>query len=251
MKTITTMPSESHAAVKAMNLFPHKSIRRRWLPILGMTAALLGGWNVGAAIVFEVPSGTDGQQSISGGFVIGMDFDVNNPVTIVQLGAYDAGGNGFAGTLTVGIFNRDTGLLYGSSLTFTPDDAGTLIGGSRFKTLSTPFTLPAGFHGSIVEWWNNGNDQNGNRVFTPNHDTTFNTVDGSLALVQHADYGYSTVFPATYPPTGFTSHPYPGAPFFTAGTFAVSAVPEPSTWIAGALLGLPFGLQGVRYFRKR
>ncbi len=31
----------------------------------------------------------------------------------------------------------------------------------------------------------------------------------------------------------------------------VAAVPEPSTFIAGALLALPFGVQGIRYLRNR
>ncbi len=31
----------------------------------------------------------------------------------------------------------------------------------------------------------------------------------------------------------------------------ITVVPEPSTFIAGALLGLPFGVQGVRYLRNR
>jgi hypothetical protein len=30
-----------------------------------------------------------------------------------------------------------------------------------------------------------------------------------------------------------------------------AVVPEPSTWVAGALLALPFGVHGVRYLRKR
>jgi hypothetical protein len=33
--------------------------------------------------------------------------------------------------------------------------------------------------------------------------------------------------------------------------FNATAVPEPPTFIAGALLALPFGLQGVRYLRNR
>jgi len=43
----------------------------------------------------------------------------------------------------------------------------------------------------------------------------------------------------------------------TAGAYGlafdgtISAVPEPSTWVAGALLALPFGVQGVRYLRNR
>ncbi len=32
---------------------------------------------------------------------------------------------------------------------------------------------------------------------------------------------------------------------------ATAAVPEPSTWFAGALLALPFGVHGVRYLRNR
>jgi len=34
-------------------------------------------------------------------------------------------------------------------------------------------------------------------------------------------------------------------------TFTATAVPEPSTLLAGALLALPFGVQGVRYLRNR
>ncbi len=34
-------------------------------------------------------------------------------------------------------------------------------------------------------------------------------------------------------------------------TVEATAVPEPSTFIAGALLSLPFGVQGVRYLRNR
>ena len=30
-----------------------------------------------------------------------------------------------------------------------------------------------------------------------------------------------------------------------------AAVPEPSTYIAGALMLLPFGLQGIRHLRSR
>lgn len=44
----------------------------------------------------------------------------------------------------------------------------------------------------------------------------------------------------------------------TAGTsrvddFMIEAtpIPEPSTWVAGALLALPFGLHGIRYLRNR
>src|SRR5687767_14463184 len=35
-------------------------------------------------------------------------------------------------------------------LEITPEDPGTLLNGSRFKPLSSPLDLPAGFRGSIV-----------------------------------------------------------------------------------------------------
>ena len=38
---------------------------------------------------------------------------------------------------------------------------------------------------------------------------------------------------------------------FAIGEFGISAVPEPSTVIAGALMLLPFGLQGMRCLRNR
>lgn len=179
-----------------------------------------------------------------------MDFDVNTPVTVTQLGAFDFGGDGFAGTLIVGIFNRDTQVLNGSSLTFTHDDPGTLVGGSRFKTPGSAYTLPAGFHGAIVEWWNNGADRNGNRT-VGDSGMSFNNLGGALTLVEHANFGGWAAFPSVFPDSFFSFNG--SAPVWAAGTFAASTapVPEPSTYLAGALLLPPFELQGIRRLRNR
>jgi VCBS repeat-containing protein len=61
---------------------------------------------------------------------LGMDFDVHSPISILTLGAFDSGQDGFVNPLTVGIFDRNTGLLIESSATITSSE--TLIGQSRF-----------------------------------------------------------------------------------------------------------------------
>lgn len=80
---------------------------------------------------------------------LGMAFNVTNPVEITSLGIFDAGGDGFHGTLNAILYDRVTQKAV-ATVQFTQADPGTLSGGSRFKALSQPVTLYTGFQGLIV-----------------------------------------------------------------------------------------------------
>jgi hypothetical protein len=113
---------------------------------------------------YLVPAGTVGNQAFNG--AVGMDFDVNpnQPIEVSELGVFDSGSDGLQTTITVKLYNRDTGQVVTqgaevAQLTFAAGNTGELIGGSRFLALSTPLFLPAGFHGSIVaEGYGNGEE---------------------------------------------------------------------------------------------
>src|ERR1035441_5837234 len=93
-----------------------------------MAAALSIGINArGNTIVFVNQPGIGSQQ----GFVLGMDFVVNTPVTVTELGAFDSGGDGFANTIHVGIYNVNTAALLGSADLI--GTVGTLIAGSQYS----------------------------------------------------------------------------------------------------------------------
>jgi hypothetical protein len=95
----------------------------------------------------DIPAGAVGNNPFTG--AVGLDFNVNQPITITELGVFDSGQTGLKQPLTAYLYNRVTQQLL-AKLVFTPDDPGTLIGGTRFKPLDQPITLPAGFEGTIA-----------------------------------------------------------------------------------------------------
>lgn len=91
----------------------------------------------------------------------GMDFVVNAPIRVVELGAYDSGSNGLFARITVELWSRDdrgtpedfeddTGGDILASLEFE-DDAGTLDGSTRFVPLEEAVLLEPGPY-TIVAW---------------------------------------------------------------------------------------------------
>ena len=114
-----------------------------------------------AAIAYGVPANTAGTQAYNG--ALGNDFDVTSPdgILVTRLGVFDDLSDGLNSTITVGIFDRTDGSLVGSSIAFSGND-GSLEGGTRFATLLSPITLPAGFQGSVVAQGYNGSERNGN-----------------------------------------------------------------------------------------
>ncbi len=98
-------------------------------------------------VAYAVPADTAGNQAFGG--PLGMDFDVDNPIVVTRLGVFDDGSNGLSLPLMARLYDRAT-MTEMASLEFTPEEAGVLMGGSRFKALTTSLNLPAGFQGTIV-----------------------------------------------------------------------------------------------------
>lgn len=167
---------------------------------------------------------TQGNQGWTG--ALGMDFNVLSPITVTQLGAFDSGLNGFIGTITVGIFNRDSRSLVGTSASLTGMD-GSLVGSQRMADVAG-FNLAAGRY-SIVAIGFSNQDQNGNVGVFPyaGPSSTMNTGGGLIQFVGDARYGAqggSFAYPLTTVDTGPANR-------YDAGTFSFTqAVPEPSTY---------------------
>jgi len=197
---------------------------------VAMAAAIVVIANAhGDTIVFNNALGAGSQQN----YDLGMDFVVNTAVTVTELGAFDSGGDGFSGTIQVGIFDL-SGNLIGSSASLT-GTAGTLIGGSRFAAV-TAFTLNPGTYSIVAAGFDLGTDFSGNTGL--GGVTSFNSDGGAVSLVAEGgrwDTGNTFQLPTQN--VGGYGQP---DPVFQAGTFAVG-VPDGGLTIAllgGALVGL-------------
>ncbi|NWG72889.1 MAG: hypothetical protein HXY23_14975, partial [Parvularculaceae bacterium] len=102
-----------------------------------------------------------------------------------------------------------------------PEDPGELIGGSRFKTLSTPLVLPAGFQGTIAAHGYGEGERLFNTGGRPEDVARLATFDGSSLLFVGTS-AYSTT-PGEFPdaPDGGPANRY------AAGTFYFEPVSEP------------------------
>jgi hypothetical protein len=111
-----------------------------------------------------------GNQAFEG--ALGMDFIVNLPIQVVQLGAFDSGSDELAVPITVelwsrddggtpDVFNDDAGGEILASLEFEEGDTGILEGGTRFLPLADPVVLLPGAY-TIVGWGYGPDEQNYN-----------------------------------------------------------------------------------------
>lgn len=226
------------------NFKAHCMNSRMTLLLTLATSAVLStpAWAVDL-IALDSTRGT-GNQGWAG--VLGMDFDVGAAgITVTQLGAFDSDQNGFVGSIQVGIFDRVTSALVGTSVTLT-GTLQTLTGQQRFFDVAD-FNLAAGQY-SIVAVGFSAADPNGNTQpggVGPIVGPTPTVYGGSLlTFVNSSRYDFST------------SLVYPGiadagpAGRYDAGTFQfTSVVPEPSGYaLAFAALGL---MGGVGLFKRR
>ena len=182
---------------------------------------------------YLVPAGTVGNQNLGGASQsLGMDFDVNAPISISSLGVFDSGGDGFNSATAARIFDRTTQQMLDVS-SFTPASPGDLIGGSRFKSLLNPLMLPAGFKGTIVADYNNSNPEPNGNLGNGSGNWTTDDGGGLLTFVGRGRIAYGTdgsIFPSV-----LDAGP---ANRYAAGTFQYSAVPEPGTMSLMAFGGL-------------
>jgi hypothetical protein len=121
-------------------------------------------------IALQIEEGVIGNQGFEG--ALGMDFIVNKPIQIVELGAFDSESDGLFSDITVELWSRDdndtpddigddSGVDVLHSLVFTEDDPGLLEGGSRFKPLTTPAVLNPGAY-TILGYGYGGAEMNYN-----------------------------------------------------------------------------------------
>jgi len=110
-----------------------------------------------------------GNQAFEG--ALGMDFVVNLPIQVFELGAFDSNSDGLARPITVELWSRDDG---GTPDIFDDDaggeilamlefedEEGTLEGGTRFLSLDAPIVLQPGPY-TIVGWGYGAEEQNYN-----------------------------------------------------------------------------------------
>ncbi|HUF63153.1 MAG TPA: hypothetical protein VMN36_13835 [Verrucomicrobiales bacterium] len=121
-------------------------------------------------VAYRIPSGTPGNQDFNG--TLGMDFVVNSPIEITELGAFDDNSDGLNAAIRVEIWTRDDGgtpadptddigLEILATLTFTTEDPGFPDGGSRFKELDPPLALNPGSYTIVAQGYGPG-ERNGN-----------------------------------------------------------------------------------------
>ena len=181
-------------------------------------ALFLGAWcNSALAIVaYNVPGGTAGNQAFGGS--LGLDFNVNVPISVTSVGVFDDGSNGLSLPLQARIYDRVTGLqVPGTFTTFAAGPTGTLIGGSRFLNLGAPVTLPAGFQGTIVGEGYGAAERNGNQGVGAIVGLTTDTGGGAISFVGGGRNAGFNAFP-----TNVDGGP---ANRYAAGTFNFNILP--------------------------
>jgi hypothetical protein len=132
---------------------------------------------------------SSGNQDFTG--VLGMDFDVLTPITITALGAFDSDKNGIVGPISVGIFNRMTGSLVGTSASFN-----NIVSNGTYNLFNdiVDFVLDVGSY-SIVAVGFSSSDKNGNSSdpYPPGdrRGPTMDTGGGLISFVGGGRYGVS------------------------------------------------------------
>ncbi len=170
----------------------------------------------GRYIAYQVEAGWVGNQAFSGS--LGMDFNVVNTIIVTRLGVYDDGTDGLKLPITARLWDRATQAEV-ASVEFTAENPGTLIRGSRFKDLTAPVKLEAGFQG-IIAAEGYGADE---KVFNSGGKTNqmpwvLETGNGSLLFTGSSRYGViAGVFPE-----GLDGGP---AARYAAGTFEYETTP--------------------------
>jgi hypothetical protein len=188
---------------------------------------------------------------------LGLDFTVNQAITVVALGVFDngipanlLGSDQTIGGVTVGIFNLNTSTLVAPSAVITPATFGSQINGDAFVAVA-PFSLGPGNY-SVVSF----NDPNYNSGFTGVTAATLNNGGGSInfnvatALSRYDSGGTFDLPPAGGGNSGVGN--FMPVPRFDAGTFAFNpevATPEPAS-IALLVSGF-FAIGAFQFVRCR
>lgn len=173
------------------------------------------------AIAYQIEERTRGNESYEGS--LGMDFIVKHPIVVTELGVFDSDSRGLRRTIKAEIWSRDdsgtpskfdddTGTSILAEHLFTSDDEGTLVGGSRFKAVPNPVTLPPGDY-SVVAFGYGSREGNFNGEGAPAGSTS--SGDGLVSFVGSSRRGEAGMFPESVD-SGPTNQ-------YGAGTFRFSS----------------------------
>jgi hypothetical protein len=177
----------------------------------------------GSFIAYRVPLATRGNQAYGGD--LGMDFNVEADIRVLRLGVFDDGSDGLSLPITARVFDRDTQTEL-AVLAFTPDDAGSLFGGSRFKRLDPPLDLSAGFHGTIAASGYGAGEGDGNQGVGPLPGMATDTGDCRISFLGSGRFGND--------PVAFPGTPDGGPPDrYAAGTFEFEGRGDPFKKVPG------------------
>ena len=221
------------------------------LRIMGFALAALFMTVQARAIVAFDYAGVVGGQS-DGPLVLGNRFDVNSPINVTAVGAFDSGSGSFgSATVPVAVYKLITGIgwqqVNGTLMSFTGND-GTQIGNARFQLLTSPVTLSPGNYAIIAAnygvagtiYWNSASAGTA---------PSFNT-DGTISMPSSVNsfYGSGATL-SSLPPFNYITTPTPG---YGAGTFEFTPVPEAAAFGAAGvgLLGLVYVGRYARLRRK-
>jgi len=176
---------------------------------------------------------------------LGMDFDVNRPIIISEIGVFDSSSNGLSNPISARLYNRAAPGVPLATLIFNPGDPDSVVGGSRFKVLGSPITLPQGFQGSIVAEGYSAAEPNGNQG-SGSLGLTTNSAGGAISFVGGGRFD-GTVTPGTFPANidGGPANRYAAGTFNFAPTADISVGNVPLIQSTAAALfsqgGFPVG----------
>ena len=185
----------------------------------------IGMLNVAQATIAFTPTGLSAVDNPEGVGNDGLFFTPNVNILVTALGyiAPQVGGN------QVGIFNVTANTLLVSTTVTTSDP---MAGGFYYDSIA-PLALTAGVQYAVVGLW-----------LSPPNGSNANGGVGAASEITFNGYKYNGNNYLSLPDTGYV-------PAIFGPNFQFSAVPEPTTMVAGALLLLPFGASTLRILRKR
>jgi hypothetical protein len=220
---------------------------KKFLTAAAIASALT--WQASAIIAYDSPSGiTVGLQG-GGPWILGNEFQVNSPISVTSIGAFNSGAGGFGSAAEVAIYSLSAGTwsqVPGTFVSFSGGPGGyTYVGDNAFSSIA-PVSLGLGTYAIVAANYGDPNpDFNANTgAGVPR--TTFQTATTAISMTGTANgstafYDSGTSLGLSLPGSisygGFGG----GDPTFGAGTFDF-AVPEASQFaLAGiALLGLVY-----------